>query len=221
MNADEQSIVRDAEEWVRSLLEKESTGHDWHHIMRVRKTATTIAQEEGVSLFLVDLMVLLHELPDRKLELFPSEAEALKAVHDWLSSRGVPQEHTEEILYVIENQSYSKSGVTNQKLTSQAGQVVQDADRLDGLGAIGVARCFAHGGKKKRPLYNPDIPLQKEVNFEKYWEGSPSSLHHFPEKLLKLKDQMNTAAGRRLAEDRHQFTQEFFNRFLEEWEGKQ
>lgn len=211
--------IHSAEQWIQFLLEKESTGHDMHHINRVRNVAQEIAQGERVDQFLVDILALLHELPDEKLHLFENTETAYRKMRQWLLAHGVSKEAADEIEDVIKRQSYSHSGVSGEVLDSLAGRVVQDADRLDAFGAIGVARCFAYGGKEGLPVYDPDIPFRENITPENY-RDCPTSLHHFTEKLLKLRDNMNTATGNRLAEERHQFTQKFFDRFLAEWKGE-
>lgn len=211
--------IREAERWISSLLEKESTGHDMHHINRVRNVARRIAQEEGVDLFLVDIMALFHELPDEKLHLFKDTEIACREMRQWLLDHGVSETMAGEIENVVRRQSYAHSGVSGETLDSLAGRVMQDADRLEALGAIGVARCFAYGGKKGRPLYDPVIPFRETVTFEEL-RNSPSSLHHFTDKLFKLKDSMITPTGKLVAEQRHQFLQQFFDRFLAEWKGE-
>lgn len=212
-------VITEAEQWIQSLLEKESTGHDMYHINRVRSVARQIAQEEGANLFLVDLMALFHELPDEKLRLFSTTETAYQEMRQWLLEHNLTDNEIDEIENVISRQSYSHSGVRGEVLDSLAGRVVQDADRLDGFGAIGIARCFAYGGKKGRPIYDPAIPFRETITPENY-RDCPTSLHHFTEKLLKLRDSMNTATSKRLAEERHQITQQFFDRFLAEWEGE-
>lgn len=219
MNDQQRGTIRQTEVWVFSLLQDEPTGHDMHHINRVRNVARQIAQEEGADPFVVDIIALFHELPDEKLHLFVDQETAYREMRQWLVTHEVSAAMGDEIETVIRHQSYSHSGVRGTVLESLAGRVVQDADRLDGIGAIGVARCFAYGSTKGRPLYDPDIPFREHITPDNYRE-CPTSLHHFPEKLLRLRDLMNTATGKRLAEKRHQFTQQFFDRFLAEWRGQ-
>lgn len=212
-------VIEAAEVWVKQLLERDTTGHDWHHIDRVRTMALRIAAEESVDIFKVQLMALLHELPDKKLHLFADEAAALAAVRTWLAYHGVAKAKSDEIIEVISQQSYSKSGVMGKKLVSWAGQVVQDADRLEAIGAIGIARCFAFGGAHGRPVHLPEIVARAHLTEETILH-SETSLQHFYEKLLNVKDHMNTTTGRRLAAHRHRVIEEFLEEFLAEWEGR-
>jgi len=212
-------IIAEAERWVAELLQNDSTGHDMSHIDRVRRAARRIAQEEGADLFLVDMMALFHELPDEKLNLFESPEQAYRKMREWLEARELAEGVIQEIEAVVSRQSYAHSGVNRERLDSLAGKIVQDADRLEALGAIGAARCFAYGGKKGRPLYDAAIPFRNNVTEDNY-RNSPSSLHHFTEKLFRIKEKMNTATGKRLAEARHEFTKQFFDQFLAEWKGE-
>lgn len=212
-------VTQAAEAWVKQLLAQDASGHDWYHIDRVRKMALRIAAEENVDVLKVELMALLHELPDKKLNLFPDEAAALTAIRTWLTKHDLAAPDVEEILEVISLQSYSKSGVTGQKLTSKTGQVMQDADRLEAIGAIGIARCFAYGGSRGRPLHVPSIGTRKNLN-EDAIINSDSSLQHFYEKLLRVKNHMNTETGKRLAAHRHKIIEEFLAEFLAEWDGE-
>ena len=202
-------IIKEAEDHVRAILDKEGTGHDWYHIERVRTMALRIAKTEPCNIEVVELSALLHELPDRKIAGEGNEKKALLNIRSWLENQEIPSHTTEEILYIIDNQSFSKSGLTPTKLDSIEAKIVQDADRLDGLGAIGIARCFAYGGKQGRPIEN--------ISKEEYINYQGTSLNHFYEKLLKLKDLMNTKTAKQIAQERHKFLETFLEQFLEEW----
>lgn len=219
--AQQQTITAAAEAFVKKLLAGDATGHDWHHIQRVRRLSQRIAKPEGANPFLVDLMALLHESSDRKLIGKKTEQQALLEVRKLLSKEGLDDATIEEILYVIANQSYSKSGVKKETLDSLSGQCIQDADRLEALGAIGIARCFAYNGKRGHPMYDPAIPINPNPTQAEYLKNNgETSINHFYEKLLKLKDLMNTKTGRALAAKRHQFMEEYLEEFFAEWDGK-
>lgn len=219
-NTVSQKVIRAAEEYVRNILASEGTGHDWYHIDRVRKMGVRIAKQEKVDASLVELMALLHELPDHKIVGFGNEDAALENIKTWLLQQNVSTELCDIICYVIKNQSYSASGVRGEKLTSPEGRVMQDADRLEALGAIGIARVFAYGGKTHRLLYNPTEKPRKRVNAKQYKAVQPSSVTHFYEKLFKLRDLMNTKTGRRIATQRHRFMEKFLEEFFAEWKSQ-
>lgn len=216
----QQNITQAAESYVKKQLAKDATGHDWYHIERVRRVAGLIAKSEGENPFVVDLMALLHESTDQKLIGKKTEAKALLEVRNLLTKKGLDENTTEEILYFINNQSYSKSGIKGEKIDSRAGQCAQDADRLEALGAIGIARCFAYNGKKGNPIYDPTVPPNINLSQKEYSQYKATSINHFYEKLLKLKDLMNTKAGKKLAEQRHKFMEQYLKEFFLEWEGK-
>jgi uncharacterized protein len=216
----QRNIIQAAEQLVRQRLQKDTSGHDWYHIDRVRRIALRIGKKEKVDLFLVELMALLHDLHDRKIVGSGNEEKELRVTEQWLQRHGVHQEHIDEIVYVIKNQSYSASGITGKRLTSSAGQVMQDADRLDALGAIGIARCFTYGGKTGHPMHDPVIAPVEELSAEEYMKENNTSLNHFYEKLFKLKDLMNTKTGKQIAAARHAYMKAFVKEFLAEWDGK-
>lgn len=216
----QRAITTACEERVKKMLAKDATGHDFYHIQRVRKLAAQIAKAEGVDMFLVDLMALLHESADRKLIGKKTEAQALIETRTFLTKLGLPEEAAEEVIYVIANQSYSKSGISGEKLDSHAGRCLQDADRIEALGAIGIARCFAFNGKKGNPIHNPLVPPRLNLSHQEYVKDEATSINHFYEKLFKIKDLMNTKTGKKLAKKRHKFMEDFVEEFLAEWEGK-
>lgn len=202
---------------VKSLFSGEGTGHDWHHISRVHRTAVHIARAEGADPDITAAGALLHDIADHKfhggsLTEGPERAEAM------LLRLGGGRELAERVALIVSEVSYKGAGVPTPVSTPEAA-AVQDADRLDAMGAIGVARAFAYGGSKGRALYTPgDLPRLHE-SFEDYANDSGAVINHFYEKLLLLKDRMHTDEGRRLAEERHAFLETFVNRFLSEWEG--
>lgn len=213
-------IIKAVEKKVRSVLKKDGTGHDWYHIERVRTMAVRIARQEKANLFLVELMALIHELPDRKIAGHGNERKALQAVELWLTQLKLSEEDIQHVIFVVANQSYSASGLRGEKLPTIEGKVVQDADRLEALGAIGIARCFAYNGKMGRPIYDPQHKIRKNMTAKQYKKSDTNSINHFYEKLLKLKDLMNTRLGRKLARQRHRFMKKYLDQFFAEWQGE-
>lgn len=202
-------MIERAKKYVVSLLGKDSSGHDHHHVFRVLKLAETIAEEESknipMDMEVVRLMALLHDVDDRKIS--PHTAENLDNARAFLLENRIPAQKADKILEGIRNLSYKGTGSTVP--SSAEGKCVQDADRLDALGAVGIARTFAFGGSRGRPIYDPTDP-----------EGNTGhSIAHFYEKLLRLKGLMNTDAGKRMAEHRHAFVVQFLDEFYKEWEG--
>jgi len=210
-------IIKKTEEFVRNVHKNEATGHDWYHIERVWKNALLIQKKEGAGdLFVIEMAALLHDIPDEKLNA--SEEAGWRKLNKYITSLGIPDSVVSHIVNCIESVSF-KGGRAIDLKTIEA-KIVQDADRLDALGAIGVARTFAFGGKKEQPLYDPEIAVRVQMTNEEYRSGKSSSIHHFYEKLLKLKDLMNTTAAREIAEQRHQFMEEFLKQFYKEWNGQ-
>jgi uncharacterized protein len=202
---------------VRQALTAEGS-HDWFHVERVRRTALAIAREEGADLTVVELAALLHDLADWKFAGGDHEAGP-RAARAWLASLAVPAATVEHVCQIIASLSFKGAGVATAMATVE-GQCVQDADRLDAIGAIGIARAFAYGGAKERALYDPDVPPQPHATFEAYKRNAGPTINHFYEKLLLLKDRMNTATGRRLAAARHRFLEQYLEQFFAEWEGR-
>lgn len=213
-------IVKAAEVYARRVTEKDGGGHDWHHVERVRRMAVRIAKAEKVDPFLPELMALLHDLHDRKVVGYGKEAAALSGTERWLQKQGLQAEQIQEIMDVIKNQSYSESGVRGEKLTSWPGQIMQDADRLEAIGAIGIARVFAYTGKRGNPIHDPAIsPRRKALSSAEYKKDHDTSINHFHEKLLKLAGLMNTKTAKRIARKRHVYMEKFLSEFLAEWDG--
>lgn len=210
-------VIDTTEKHVRSILAGETTGHDWWHIDRVRNLALKIAENEVADLFVVELAALLHDIADWKFT-GGDESIAPKIAKEWLESLNVSIDVIEHVCEIIKTISF-KGGTNISPMSSLEGRIVQDADRLDALGAIGIARCFAYGGYKGRSFYNPDIPVTKFENFELYKKYQGTSINHFYEKLLLLKDRMNTETGKQIATERHDFMQIYLNHFFEEWNG--
>jgi uncharacterized protein len=210
----EEWITR-TEAYVREKLPIDATGHDWHHVFRVRRNALAIGRTESVDLLVVELAALLHDIADHKFH-GGDETAGPRTARQWLESLQAPEDLIEQVCQIIARLSFKGAAVAQEPLSLE-GMVVQDADRLDALGAIGIARAFSYGGAKGRPLYDPAVPPEQHASFEAYKKGAGPTLNHFYEKLLLLKDRFNTAAGRRLAEERHGFLAEFVRRFLDEW----
>lgn len=213
---DKQEIINKTVEHVRGILTGEGSGHDWFHVERVWKTAKFLAEKENADFFVVEMAALLHDIADWKLN-GGDEKAGLRKVEDWLVERRVAKEEKAHILFIIDNMSFSKE-MEGKKINTVEGFVVQDADRLDALGAIGIARTFAYGGKHSRPLYDPAVAPKSFDDFEEYKKYKTTSLNHFYEKVLFLKDRLNTQAARELGEKRHAFVEGYLKQFLEEWE---
>ncbi|WP_299213505.1 HD domain-containing protein [uncultured Aquimarina sp.] len=214
----EDQIISKTIDFVKNTLEGAEGGHDWFHIQRVFKTSQTIAKDEDVDFLIVSLGALLHDIADSKFHN-GDETVGPKVASEFLENLEVDKDIIDHVVLIIENISF-KGGNTNQKFTSPELDVIQDADRLDAIGAIGVARCFNYGGFKNRALYNPEIVPNLNMTKEEYKSSTAPTINHFYEKLLLLKDRMNTKTGKRLAEDRHRFMEVFLNQFYKEWEGR-
>jgi uncharacterized protein len=208
----------DAAAFVRDHLAGDSSGHDWWHIDRVRSTALAIAREEGADLFIVELAALLHDVDDWKFAGGDRSAGP-KAVRTWMEAHEVEPPAVDHVCRIIGELSFKGAGVAT-PMTSLEGQCVQDADRLDALGAIGIARTFAYGGHKGQAMHNPERPPSAHDSFEAYKNNVGTTINHFYEKLLLLKDRMNTAAARRLAAGRHAYMEQFLEEFLAEWDAR-
>ena len=210
-------IIEQTEMYVRNELGDEATGHDWFHVDRVRRTALHICKQENTGdPFIIEMASLLHDIPDEKLN---DSAEAGEnKLNSFFQTISLPEEVENSIIQIIESISY-KGGRKTELETIEA-KIVQDADRLDAIGAIGIARTFAYGGKKGQPIYNPSVNVREEMSLEEYRKGKSTSIHHFYEKLLKLKDLLNTASAKKLAESRHQMMVNFLEQFYLEWDGQ-
>lgn len=194
-------ILKKTKEFVRSEFSGDGTGHDYFHIERVAKIAGRIAKEENADEFLVELAAWLHDLGDHKLHNGVDKSEEM--ISEFLNGLNVDQEIISKVIEIVSQVSFSK-GKTASSLEAK---IVQDADRLDAIGAIGLARAFAYGGSKHREIHNPE-------------ESEDTTVQHFYDKLLKLKDLMNTDAAKKIAGERHQYLEKFLDRFYLEWEGK-
>ena len=211
-------IVQNTIHFVKETLEGAEGGHDWFHIERVYKNALLIAKNEKVNHFIVELGALLHDIADAKF-YNGDESVGPKKARAFLKSQHVDENiivHVENIILFI---SYKSSLDSGEKFTSIELDVIQDADRLDAIGAIGIARCFNYGGFKNRSLYDPAIEPNLEMTKEQYKKSTAPTINHFYEKLLLLKDKMNTKTGQLLAKERHMYMEGFLQQFYEEWNG--
>ncbi|MCK5788537.1 MAG: HD domain-containing protein [Chlamydiia bacterium] len=206
--------INKTESFIRDLLEGEGSGHDWWHIHRVRNNALNIAEKYDVSIFIIEMAALLHDIADHKFH-DGNETIGLKKAQEWLISIDVSDKIIQDILEIMSQVSFSSGQVPN----SLEGKIVQDADRLDAIGAIGIARTFAYGGYKKREIYNPEIPPIEDQTLEAYKKNTDPTINHFYDKLLKLQDLMNTKEAKVIAEKRHSYMQDFLTQFYDEWDG--
>lgn len=204
--------------FVKKQLQDAEGGHDWFHIERVYKNAMQIAVDETCDLIVVKLGALLHDIADSKFHQGDEEIGA-KTARIFLESENVSEEIMEHVIQIIKNISF-KGGNFEKTFSSKELEIVQDADRLDALGAIGIARTFNYGGFKNRAIYNPNIAPKLNMSKEEYKISDAPTLNHFYEKLLLLKDQMNTETGKKLAQERHRFMETFLSQFYAEWEGE-
>ena len=202
---------------LKMYFENESTGHDFWHAMRVYKTALSIGREEGGDLRIIQAAALLHDVADWKLDQDKQLIGKVK-MKEWLKCLGYTDVERQEVFSIIDNMSY-KGGTNSHKILSKEGKIVQDADRLDAIGAIGIARTFAYGGAKGRPMHDPEKKPAEFEDFEAYKNHEGATINHFYEKLFKLKDLMNTESGRKIAESRDAFMHTFLEQFYGEWDG--
>lgn len=213
----QEKIIISTIHFVKKKLINAEGGHDWWHINRVWKTAKQIAKTENVDSFIVELGALLHDIADSKFNN-GDETIGPKIAKDFLKSQNVAENICEHIDSIIKNISF-KGGKEIQQFKSLELDVIQDADRLDALGAIGIARTFNYGGFKNSEIYNPEIPPNLNMTKDEYKNNIAPTINHFYEKLLLLKDRMNTATGKAMATERHKFMEEYLNQFYKEWEG--
>ena len=204
---------------IKTELKNAEGGHDWFHIERVYKNTLSIAKHEDVNTTVVTLAALLHDIADSKFHNGDETIGSRKA-SEFLLSKNVDSEIIEHVTQIIDNMSFKNTFDLNTSFTSKEMEVVQDADRLDAIGAIGIARCFNYGGFKDRALYNPDIKPNLNMTKAEYKNSNAPTINHFYEKLLLLKDQMNTKTGKRMALERHNYMKGFLKQFYAEWEGK-
>lgn len=211
------ALIHKTIQFVKEKLNDAEGGHDWFHIERVYKNALLIAKNTDCDLRVIQLGALLHDIADSKFHN-GDETIGPKTARLFLESENVSEDIIVHVVNIIENISY-KGGNFEKKFSSLELDIVQDADRLDAIGAIGVARAFNYGGFKNRALYNPEITPVTNMTKEEYKKNNAPTINHFYEKLLLLKDKMNTETGKQLAEERHRFMETFLAQFYAEWEG--
>lgn len=214
VNMSEIQVLSQTENYIKNWFANEGSGHDWWHINRVRNLALKIADAEGGNRFIIELAALLHDIDDWKI----TENKQTSNAKSWLISLRISQPEIKKILEIIDQVSFKGAGVET-NATSIEARIVQDADRLDAIGAIGIARTFAYGGNKGRPIYIPGVLPDLHTDFESYKKTTAPTINHFYEKLLLLKNRLNTATAIEIAKKRHTFMEAFLERFYEEWEG--
>ncbi|MFZ3054902.1 MAG: HD domain-containing protein [Minisyncoccales bacterium] len=215
---DKDKIIKKISGEVKSRLDGEASGHDWWHVYRVWKNAKIIAKNEKADLFIVEIASLLHDIADWKFHqgdesVGPREAEKILSKYD------IPENIINQVCEIIVSISFKGANVKSETKTIE-GKIVQDADRLDAIGAIGIARAMAYGGYKNRPIYDPNKKPTLHKTKKAYMKNNGSSINHFYEKLLLLKNLMNTKTAKKLAKERHSFMEKYLDKFFEEWEGK-
>jgi uncharacterized protein len=213
-----EEVIERTARYVRNELYAESSGHDWWHVDRVRRLAMTIAPRESADAYVTELAALLHDISDYKLNGGDLE-RGPRIAYDWLRGLGESARLATAVSDIVANVSFKGAGVVTSMPTVE-GRVVQDADRLDALGAIGVARAFAYGGFAGQPMHDPGLAPRPHQTHEEYLNRTGTTINHFHEKLLLLKDRMNTETGRRVAERRHAVLAGFLREFLDEWDAR-
>ena len=211
-------IIEATKVFVKETLKDAEAGHDWFHTLRVYNNARLIAKSESVDLYIVALGALLHDIADSKFHN-GDDTVGPRVARKFLLQHNVDSFVINSVIDIINNISFNKSLETNNKPNSIELNVVQDADRLDAIGAIGIARCFNYGGFKNRKLFDPSIKPNLKMSKKEYKNSKAPTINHFYEKLLLLSDKMNTKTGKKIAKERHQFMTEYLDQFHAEWEG--
>lgn len=213
-----ENILKTTTDFVKQFHNNNTAGHDWWHVERVVKNARLINEIEKANSFVVEMSALLHDVVDYKLN-DGDEHKGIKRVEEFLGQFNIEEKVTKHILSIINNISF-RGGTNNLNKLTLEGKIVQDADRLDAIGAIGIARAFAYGGSKSRQLYNPAIKPVTYTSADDYKNSTAPTINHFYEKLLLLKNKMNTNTAQQIANERHMFMETYLNQFYSEWEGK-
>ncbi|PKP39723.1 MAG: phosphohydrolase [Bacteroidetes bacterium HGW-Bacteroidetes-13] len=213
-----ENIIQNTIRFVKTQLQGAEAGHDWFHVERVYKMAIRINKSEKANETVITLGALLHDVADSKFHN-GDETIGPKMARAFLEQEGVDAETIDHVVKIIENISF-KGGNFAQKFRSKELDIIQDADRLDAIGAIGIARTFNYGGFKNRELYNPEVKPNLNMDKETYKKTISPTLNHFYEKLLLLKDRMHTETAQKIADDRHRFMENYLAQFLAEWEGE-
>lgn len=210
-----EQLVQNATKFIKEIFQNDFSGHDFFHSMRVYRTAINIAEAEHADLEVVALAALLHDVDDRKLS--PATAEKKENAARFMCSQNVSESEIRQVCQIIDEVSFK--GTDSVRPSTPEGKCVQDADRLDALGAIGIARTFAYGGSHNRAIYDPELPPRMAMNQAQYYSSKSTSLNHFYEKLFLLEGMMNTETGKAIARKRTQYMQQFVDEFLNEWDG--
>jgi len=215
---DSQKLIDQTASKIKQQFQGEGSGHDWWHIFRVWQMSKNLQKSEGGDLLIIELAALLHDIADWKFAGGDDLAGG-KAAREWLESISAPEAVIVHVCDIIDHISYKGANVPT-PMSSIEGKIVQDSDRLDAMGAIGIARAFAYGGTKARPLHDPEADYSLHQTAESYKAGDKATIHHFYDKLLLLKDRINTAAAREIAEHRHQFLVDYLKEFHAEWNSE-
>lgn len=216
---DKQQVIQNTVSHLKEQFANDASGHDWWHMYRVWQLAKTIAAAEpAADVFIVELGALLHDIADWKFTDGDLEAGP-RVARGWLAGQKVDEKVIVQIEDIIRNVSFKGAGVES-KMKTIEGKIVSDADKLDAIGALGIARTFAYGGSKGRLMYDPDCKPTPDMDFEAYKNSNSPTINHFYEKLLLLKDRLFTEEARRLAQKRHVFMEQFLDEFFEEWDGR-
>ena len=210
-----EQLVQNATKFIKEIFQNDFSGHDFFHSMRVYRTAINIAEAEHADMEVVALAALLHDVDDRKLS--PMTAEKKENAGRFMRSQNVPESEIRQVCQIIDEVSFK--GTDSVRPSTPEGKCVQDADRLDALGAIGIARTFAYGGSHNRVIHDPELPPRTAMNQAQYYSSKSTSLNHFYEKLFLLEGMMNTETGKAIARKRTQYMQQFVDEFLNEWDG--
>lgn len=211
-----EKLIEQTKKYVEDFFKGDSSGHDYYHTLRVYNLAKTISEKEGGNQEIIELAALLHDVDDYKI--IGENGIPFYNAKTFLKNNNVDEDEIAEICNVISTISFK--GADTVAPTCIEGKVVQDADRLDAIGAIGIGRTFAYGGKVGRPMHNPDIKYNENMTAEQYYKNVGTSINHFYEKLLKLKELMNTETAKKIAESRHIYMENFLNEFYKEWAGE-
>jgi uncharacterized protein len=214
----EEKVLLQTAQMIQSKFGDDASGHDWWHIWRVWQLTKRIAQEEKANTFIAELGALLHDIADWKTTGGDLKAGGV-AAREWLVSIGVDPSIVDKVSEIVDHVSFKGAGVVD-NMNSLEGRIVQDSDRLDAMGAMGIARVFAYGGHMGRSMHNPAKKVALAKNFNAYEKSGQTAINHFYEKLLLLKDRMHTTTGKRLAEGRHKYMEKYLEQFYAEWEGK-
>lgn len=217
LNLKDDQLIAETVKFVKDTLAGAESGHDWWHILRVWKNSLQIIRTEPADQLIVELAALLHDIADSKFHNGDEEIGPNKA-GDFLRSKNVEKDKILHVQQIIRHMSF-KAGLEKIHFRSKELEIVQDADRLDAIGAIGIARAFTYGGFKNRELYNPEIPPALNMSKEEYKNSKGPTINHFYEKLLLLKDKMNTESGKKIASERHSFMEQYLEQFYKEWDG--